>query len=172
MADIETKPRIGICRGFTLLELIVVMALITLMFFFTFPRIHRFIFDNRADDATRTIAGMVLRLKRNAVVSRVRHTLHIDMYEGRIWATSESMDEFQQDAAYERGVALPSDMRVLGVDLPLKKRDDSGRADIVFYPGGYSDKAVVYLEKDSGESLEMVIEPFLPDVAVRERRLF
>ena len=115
---------------------------------------------------------MVLRLKRNAVVSRVRHTLHIDMYEGRIWTTSESMDEFQQDAAYERGVALPSEMRVLGVDLPLKKRDDSGRADIVFYPGGYSDKAVVYLEKDSGESLEMVIEPFLPDVAVRERRLF
>ena len=172
MKNQDRNHRIGVGSGFTLIELIVVMALISLMFFFTFPRIHRFIFEDGADSATRTIARTVLQLKRNAVVSHARHTLHIDMYEGRIWATSELMDESQRDMAYAQSVALPSDLRIIGVDLPLKKRDDSGRADIVFYPGGYSDKAVVYLEKDYEESLALVIEPFLQNVRVRERQRF
>ncbi len=154
--------------GFTLIELVVVVSLIALMFFFTFPRIHRFMFSNDADNATRQFVGTIRQLKVNALRSETKHTLHLNIQGGRMWTTNEAMTEEQKEDACAESVEFPEGFEILEVELPLREEAVRDSAEIGFYPGGYSDKAIICLKIGQEERLSLVLEPFLPEVRIVE----
>lgn len=53
-------------KGFTLLELTVVMSIIALIGIFAYPRITTMIIEARLDPTTRDLAGAVIRIRANA----------------------------------------------------------------------------------------------------------
>jgi prepilin-type N-terminal cleavage/methylation domain-containing protein len=154
----------GSCSGFTLIELIVVIALMGLMVFFTLPRLGDNPFLDGSKQSSRWLIGKVQALKENAIRKQKQHALHFDLDSGLIWETNESMSmEEIEDAALNSSYSLPDDLRIIDVEYPQKGKIYSGQAEITFYKAGYTDKVLVHMQE--GETyMSFLIEPFLSNV--------
>jgi prepilin-type N-terminal cleavage/methylation domain-containing protein len=77
--------------GYTLLELIVVMALIGIVFFFAVPRFEGSFFVDDAKQSSRWLIGKLQALREEALRTRRQQVLHIDLDGNRIWETADAM---------------------------------------------------------------------------------
>ena len=163
----QTTP----CRqteGFTLIELIVVIALLGLMLFFSLPRLQGNPFLDDTQKSSRWLIGKIQLLKESAIRDQKLYTLHFDLDSGRVWETNESMSPEEIESAVLNSYALPDDLRITDIEYPTKGKIYSGQAAINFYKAGYTDKALVHMQ-DGDASLSFLIEPFLPNVQLFEK---
>ena len=154
----------GYCSGFTLIELIVVISLISLMLLFTLPRLQDNPFLDDSKKSSRWLIGKVQALKESAIREQRQYALHFDLDSGRIWDTNASMSpEDLESAALNSSYSLPDDLRILDIEYPQSGKIYSGQTEIIFYKAGYTDKALVHMQE--GDSyLSFLIEPFLSQV--------
>ena len=158
----------GPCDGFTLIELIVVMALMGLMLFFTLPRFGDNPFLDDSKQSSRWLIGKVQSLKESAIRDQRQYSLHFDLGSGRIWETNESMSpEDREDEALNNSYSLPDELRILDIEYPQKGKIYTGQAEIIFYKAGYTDKALVHMQ-EGNSYLSFLIEPFLSNVQLFE----
>ena len=155
-------------RGYTLIELIVVIALMGIMIGFSVPRLHNTLFLDDTRTASRWIIGKVQSLKEAATQKQKQYVLHIDLDTDQIWETEESMSEENREDAVLHAYALPRDIEVIDVEFPVGGKISSGRANITFYKAGYSDKALIHIQDDD-EQLSFLIEPFLTQVKLFDK---
>ena len=155
-------------RGYTLIELIVVIALLAIMIGFSAPRLHDTLYLDDTRKASRWIIGKVHALREAAIQKQKTYIMHIDMDTGRIWDTEESMSEESRDEATLNAQALPGDVEIIDVEFPIAGKVSTGRADITFYKSGYSDKALIHM-RDDDEQLSFLIEPFLAKVRLFDK---
>jgi len=148
-------------NGFTLIELIVVISLISLMFFFAIPRIQVDILSDNTRKVSRWIMLNVSALKEKAVHDQKRYVLHLSLDSNRLWVTNDTLSEEELEEAAATGYNLPEDIKLLDVEYPDKEKISAGRADIYFYKKGYSDKAMIHITNNDNEVLSFLIEPFL-----------
>lgn len=150
--------------GYTLIELVVVVAMISLLFFMTLPRFEGRLIQDDQRKVTRWIMLRVQSLKQEALRSRSVRVLHLDLDAGKIWVSHEGMDEEALDAARESGYEMPEDVTLAAVALPDGDRRVSGVVDLRFYPGGYSDRAIIQLRNDDHDATSLRIETFVTKV--------
>jgi prepilin-type N-terminal cleavage/methylation domain-containing protein len=149
--------------GFTLMELIVVMALLTIMLVFSIPRFHQTLFLDDSKTGSRWIVGKIQSLKEAAVRNQRNYTLHFDLDTDHYWETDDSMpDEDIEDAARST-VPLPDGLKIADIEFPLRGKVSTGRTDITFYKNGYSDKAMIHI-RDGDLYASYLIEPFLSEI--------
>jgi prepilin-type N-terminal cleavage/methylation domain-containing protein len=154
-------------RGYTLLELIVVMALIGIVFFFAVPRFEGTWLTDDAQKSSRWLIAKLRLLREESLRTHRLLTLHIDLDTSRIWETDEAMSLEERDAALRRSQPIPGGARIAGVSFPVMGRVASGRADIRFHRDGHSDWALIHLQ--SGETrYAFLLEPFLQEVKMFE----
>ena len=158
------KPNI---KGFTLIELIVVIVLISMMFSFALPKMDSFLFIDNRDKVSRWVILNVQNLKNLSVKNKIRYILHVDTQNNMFWISSEGMDEAAQAEAMKNGYKLPNNIRLVDVVYPSQRKDDE-RSDIYFYTRGYSDQAIIHMENSDNEKMSFVIEPFLPPVGIKD----
>jgi prepilin-type N-terminal cleavage/methylation domain-containing protein len=154
--------------GFTLIELIVVVALMGLMLFFSLPRLQNNPFLNDTKKSSRWLISKVQILRENAVRNQKRYTLHFDLDSGRVWETNETMSAEDIESTVMDSYALPDDLRIVDIEYPSKGKIYSGRAEIIFYKAGYTNKALVHMQDDD-TYLSFLIEPFLSKVQFFEK---
>ena len=155
------------CRGFTLIELIVVIALIGLMLFFSLPRLQNNPFLDDAKESSRWLIGKVQALKESAIRDQKQYSLFFDLDSGRIWETNESMSPEDLESAELNSKALPDNVRIIDIEYPGKGNVSSGRAEITFYKAGYTDKVFIHMQEDE-TYLSFLIEPFLSKIQIFE----
>ena len=148
---------------FTLIELIVVVALMGLMLFFSLPRLQNNPFLNDTKKSSRWLISKVQTLKENAVRDQKRYTLHFDLDSGKVWETNEAMSPEDIENTVMDSYALPDDLRIIDIEYPSIGKIYSGQAEITFHKAGYTNKALVHMQ-DGDTYLSFLIEPFLPDV--------
>jgi prepilin-type N-terminal cleavage/methylation domain-containing protein len=157
---VDTRKR---RNGFTLIELVVVIALIGIMLFFTIPNFgHLF-----SDDLRKTSQWILLQVPKyrgRAVSENQPYFLHADMDNHRLWFSSSLMTEEEQDLAMEQGLQLVDEIRILDIIYSEDEYANAGETFIGFYPKGYSDKAILHLENENGDRLSFLFEPFLNQV--------
>jgi len=156
-------------RGFTLIELIVVVALLSIVLVFTLPRFDHFLVSDPASKTSRWLIRTVKALKENAIREQKRYALHIDMDANTLWSSDASMTDEAVDQAASGGYRLPDGMRLLDVEYPTFGKVSTGRADLFFYPQGYSERALIHIENDDAEILTYSIEPFLAQIGIFEK---
>jgi len=162
----DNEPRTtnnGLSHGFTLLELIVVVALLGIMLAFTVPRFNETLFLDKTKTGSRWIIGKIQALKEAAVRNQKNYTLHIDLGSERFWETDASMSAEDLENAAMNAASLPDGLKIADIEYPLHGKISSGRADITFYKNGYSDKVLIHLQ-DGDEYVSYLIEPFLSEV--------
>lgn len=150
-------------NGFTLMELIVVMALLTIMLIFSVPRLHETLFLDESKTSSRWIIGKIQALKEAAVRNQKHYTLHIDLDTDHYWETDESMPAEDLESAAMQTKPLPDGLIIADIEFPVRGKISSGRTDITFYKNGYSDKALIHT-RDGETYVSYLIEPFLSEV--------
>ena len=151
-------------RGFTLIEMIVVTALISIMLMLAIPRLEGGLFPDGTDETARWIIANVRNLKEKAVIEEKTYLLNVSPDIQRLWITETGMADADADAAREAGYALPRGVTIDHVAFSQTQRFSSGTIPIAFYPKGYSDKAVIRMRTSDGDRLSFFIEPFLARV--------
>ena len=150
-------------NGFTLLELIVVISLLGIMLVMAVPRFHETLFLDESKTSSRWVIGKIQALKEAAVRNQKNYTLHIDLDSERFWETDESMSPEAIENAALNATALPSGLKIIDIEYPIRGKINSGQAEITFYKMGYSDEVFIHLQE--GESqVSYRIEPFLSEV--------
>ena len=158
------KPKFRQNNGFTLIELIVVISLISIMFFFAIPRIQIDVLSDNTRKVSRWIMLNVSALKEKAVHDQKRYALHLSLDSNRLWVSNDTLSEEELEEATATGYNLPEEIKLLDVEYPDKEKISAGRADIYFYKKGYSDKAMIHITNNDNEVLSFLIEPFLSRV--------
>jgi prepilin-type N-terminal cleavage/methylation domain-containing protein len=149
--------------GYTLLELIVVMALIGIVFFFAIPRFEGSFLLDDANRSSRWLLAKLQTLREDALRSRRLQILHVDLDAGRLWVTAEGMTPEQLDVALRRAQAPGGGGRLFAVEFAGQPRMTAGRADIRFYGDGHTDRVLIHLR--TGDAVaSFLLEPFLSQV--------
>lgn len=149
--------------GFTLIELIVVVSLISLMLFFALPRLNSDLLDDDINTTSRWIILKVRTLKDRAHLEQKSYVLHLDMNTNRLWVSNASMTEEELEKAAGSAYQLPEGIQLLDVEYPSGKIA-TGEAEIWVFENGYSEKALIHLSDSANDIRTFLIEPYLPSV--------
>lgn len=159
---LSARPHFGEA-GFTLIEIVVVMALIGIMLFIVVPNFQHLL-TNDTRKVSQWILLQVPKQKSLAVTENQIYALHVDMDNNRLWFSNSFMSDDDQLAAMEQGLKLGNKIRIVDVLYSNEEGFNGGEAIICFYPKGYSDRAILHLEEKDGDRLSFLFEPFLNQV--------
>jgi prepilin-type N-terminal cleavage/methylation domain-containing protein len=152
--------------GFTLLELLVVLSLISLLFFLAIPQFQGGI---PADSSRRSLLQLkqtIESLKTRAVEKQTDHALHLNLDTRQIWITDEAMDEEERLLAKQEGFSWTDALLLEDVEFPDQDKTAGGEVALYFYKKGYSDRARIHLRPKDGSQAALLVEPFLSSVQI------
>jgi Tfp pilus assembly protein FimT len=155
-------------RGFTLIELMVILLVMTIVFSVTIPRLESNLFQDPQKRTTRWLINTVRALRSTAMVKQNSQILVVDLDEKRFYIVDAQMDEEAKAEAAKRGFQLPGSLHIIDVQYPGKERVGIGSAEINFYPGGFSEQAAINMQNDDDERFCYKVEPLLPQIKVIE----
>lgn len=153
--------------GFTLIELIVVMAVISSLLFFSLPVFRDLTLFSSGTNQAGDMVRLIDDLKKRAVAQDADLVMHMDTISNTVWVTSENMDAAQKEEAKESSAQLSRDIMVSGVEYPEMPLSDFQEIQIRFSRQGYSDAAHIHIIENQ-QYLTLTIAPFLPRVQVKE----
>lgn len=152
-------------HGFTLIELVVVISLVSILLFFSIPRLDISLFKDRNRELSAWIILTVRSLKEVSFREQQTYAMALDFDNNRMWvASADAVDE----APAENKQSLPKGFRLLGLAYPEQDKIITGVAKIHFYPMGYSDAALIHVEDNNNNRITYQIEPFLAHVKIHE----
>ena len=148
-------------KGFTFIELIVVISLISLMLFLAIPRFHGNFLSDSTKDVSRWILLKIPYIKESASREQRRYVLHVSIDSNKMWITHAAMLQEALQSAERNAYKIPEDIKLLDVEYSDQEKISVGQADIYFNEKGYSEKAIIHLGNDDNEKFSFLIEPFL-----------
>ena len=162
-------------RGFTLIELVVVMAVMGVVLFFTLPRFDAFKPFGPSITPTGKLLLLVERLKSQVRGARQGVLLHLDPATGRVWVTALTSipgeaDLSEKESVSESNILFSDNSTIENVTISggTVRRETGGDDTVVeFDRDGYSDLAFIHIREDDRE-LTVVISPFLPRAQLLE----
>lgn len=134
------------------------------MLFFSIPRFQNFVLTDNKKKVSRWLINKVRSLKNDTLRNQKLYILNVDIDANRFWVTTEPAPETASTNSEQKVYQLPEDISVLDVEYPGKGKITSGQTEIRFYKNGYSDKAMIHIENDSGNPSSFLIETFLSNV--------
>lgn len=154
--------------GFTFVELIVVLCVISLLMLFSMPLFKKIVIMSDDSTDSGSLAFLIQSLKQNSISRNTDYTLHIDTNSGQVWVTDETMDEDSLEEAEASASSYEGSAVIQNIELAAGNNSDSGIYEIRFRKEGSSDSALIHLrEQDSDITLR--IETFLTEIERYDR---
>jgi general secretion pathway protein H len=155
-------------RGYTLIELSVVVLLIGMMLLIAAPRVRDTLLNDDLKASTRRLISSARELRNDAIREQTDYILHIDLGNPSFWiypadATAEKRAEIRA-----RAFRFPEGVRITDVRQADEGGRTQGEAVIRFFRRGYVEPTVVHLAKDE-RTFTLVFNPFLPAMTVYEK---
>ncbi len=157
--------------GFTLIELIVVLAVMGSILFITLPKIELLDFNNESHKEINILLNQVKELKKRALSDRTDYILNIDVVKSVVWITSENMTPERSDVGQFDFVNNMSSFYIIGVEIyGLSNHSREDEYQIRFSKRGYCDMSLIHLkESNTGEEFTLIIEPFLSGAEIKRK---
>ena len=155
-------------KGFTLIELSVVVFLIGLMLLIAVPKVRDTMLSDGLKTTVNHLAGTARELRSDAVRNQVDYILHLDLDNNLIWTHSADMTPEGKEEMKKRAFNVPEEVKIMDVYLFGKEKVTDGEALIMFSRKDYMHPAVVHLaQKD--QRFTLVFEPFLSSVRTYDK---
>lgn len=155
MSPTGSKPR-GDPRGFTLFELLVVMAILGLFSSLLFSRVGGLAVEGGLREAGRMIANEIRGTRNLAATTRGEQRLGFDLDRNLIAVPSAGLEGRLEADDGER--LLPDGVRL--EDVVIRGTGfRSGRAEIRFHPDGSTEGALIHLRDDEGRVRTLELMP-------------
>jgi len=159
-------------RGYTLLEICVVLLIIGIALMVVAPRLIPVLTGTRLDTSARQLATFCRYLNAQAVLAKVHHRLNIDIDMDEYWvtallATTEEDGFFQQSQEMEEVEVtndlltrkkLPEGVHFEDVDLSFTGGTNRGTVEMDFTPIGPTERMLVHLVSDDGSQLTVFFD--------------
>jgi prepilin-type N-terminal cleavage/methylation domain-containing protein len=162
----DTNPKI---RGYTLIELTVVVLLIGLTLLVTVPRFRYSLVTDDLKATVRRLVGTIRTVKNDAVREHQAYRLHFDLETNRLWVEPSQATDEELEAARTNAVQLPEGVRIMDVWSRGKGKTAAGQTTIRFTEKGYIEPSAIHLEARDGREFTLVLSPFLGKVEVLEK---
>jgi len=156
-------------RGYTLIELAVVIMLIGLMLGVSIPRFRSFLLTDSLKSSTLRIIGLVKELRSDAVRENRIYDLHFDMGSNLIWVGFEGMTQEESELAHKRAFQLSQDVKIIDVWRMGKGKKVDGDATIRITYKGYLEQSIIHLGADDGREFSLILQPFLGSIKSYDR---
>jgi len=154
-------------RGFTLLELIIVLVLMGLLMTVSVPALRNTFLGDPLRSAGRTLIGYIGGVREKAVSERQAYVLYIDLDRNRLWHLPEKDAGSGEAEVPEKGILeMAEDVEIRDIWSKAGGTVSRGVAEIWVSRQGYLDRTVIHLEDGDGEALSLRMLPFLPDIEV------
>lgn len=150
--------------GFTLVELVVVIAIISTLLFFSMPMFKATgIFQNK-DREIGELIQLIQSLKHRSIQENMDFALHFSLDSNRVWITDSTMDETSLQNARDEKIELFHDLKITRIEFPPGANGMGREAPVIgFSRKGYSDMVILHLD-DGDDLVSLKIEPFLMEV--------
>jgi len=146
-------------RGFTLIELTIVIVLLALISGLLFPLVANWGQDDLLASARR-LSGTVRYLYNEAALSRNEHRLIFDLdagdYRTRVLEPDGRLQEVEGQG---RDGHLSGDTRFQDVVVIPRGKFTAGEVTTLFHPTGWLDETIVHLADDDGRQLTLHFNP-------------
>jgi len=146
-------------KGFTLLELVIILAIAGITLGYIGPRLYTGISTSPMDKAARDILTMLQFARSTAVTQHRAYYVRFDIDNASIGfyprpESSGLIPELVKQKALPRGVVFKN------IKSPYQSSRYQGHMDILITPEGVVEQGVIYLEGGFRKTYTMVIKPF------------
>lgn len=158
------------------MELMVVMVLMATMTGLVVPNIRNFLFDDPLKSSARNLTGIIHKTALMARAGQRPLLLSFDS-DSKIVAVKRAdnllLDEKLDDKVRRPSlkIKLADSVEVVDIDAVHGRNIDEGKRVILFSSHGFVDKTIINLRDKDGESLTLVLSPFLTVVRIFEGTL-
>ncbi|MEE8300331.1 MAG: prepilin-type N-terminal cleavage/methylation domain-containing protein [Desulfatiglandales bacterium] len=156
-------------KGFTLIELAIVVVLIGLFLALSIPRFRHTLVTDDLKTTIRRIIGLMKGLRDEAIREQKVYIVHLDLESNRIWVETDGMGEEEMAMARERAFKFPQGIRILDVWHRGRGKKVDGVAVIRFTKKGYVEQTVIHLGAEDGREFSLALSPFLGKIKVYNR---
>ena len=146
-------------KGFTLLELLIVIVIIGITLGYVGPRIQNTLFASSMDEGARDISTMIRYARSLAIKGHNRYCIRFDISDSRIgiYPKVESSGETPEMI---KEVILPKGITLTGIKSVYQSKKEQGEMDLTVTPEGIIEQGVIYLGDSYGNIYTLVIKPF------------
>jgi len=140
--------------GFTLLELILVMVIISTVLAMAAPSLRGFFSSRKNHDAAANILSLIRFARSQAIAEGHTYRLNFDESRGVYWLTSNQEGAFSSlHNEFGREFLLPDDTAIR-----LEKEDEQRGTEkyIAFFPQGMAETGAITLTDRSGDVIEIL----------------
>jgi prepilin-type N-terminal cleavage/methylation domain-containing protein len=155
-------------RGYTLIEVTVVVVLIGVVLFLAVPRVQDTVTNDRMRSAVRNLSGMARELKASAAREQVDHYLHLDLDKRLVWNTRDDMTAENRTLRRAQARSLPSGVTISDVAFAEEGKKSQGEAIIRFFSQGYVQPVAIHLT-DGERVMTLIFQPFLSTFDVQDK---
>ncbi len=162
-------PVLHSSRGFTILEIILVLFLLVGLLGIILPRIS---LEENLGSVGRQMVGTVRSLQSLAMLTQKTVHLYVDIDRGMYWPMilEGNEEKLPTDPTWATPLKLPDTIRFSDI-LVDQGRKESGRIDLFFYPTGRIDPATMHLMNTSSNILAIAIEPVTGAIRMSDERI-
>jgi prepilin-type N-terminal cleavage/methylation domain-containing protein len=154
--------------GFTLIELIVVMFIISLLFVFALPDLSHRIMRDDTELAINRIIQNIQKLKQESAAQNKDLYMCFQM-ANNIVSMGEISDEDQiSDPESGSSFTLTDNISIENIIFSDNRTNTETKPCIGFYKKGYSDWAVIHLSTENGKPFSLVVHAFLHKIQTHE----
>ena len=163
---LPSRDRKGaVLRGITLLEMVVVMAIIGLIAGLTFPAVATGLESVRLSSATQTVASFL-----NGAVNRSERRQEV--IQMTVSVKENSIVLHSTDARFERKLELPEGITILAVVPPQEGSDAKDAREFLLMPGGTSPRVGIEIGNRKGSRRIVRLDPMtgVPRIEVPDEK--
>jgi general secretion pathway protein H len=133
-------------KGFTLMELIVVLAILAALAALVTPSFSRTVASARLRSAASDVRTTLARGRALAVASAQERSAVFDLSRGEFGVDNEAVRR------------LPETIR-LGAVLPGEERQERGSVRVRFFPDGSGEEVEIFVTAEDGGTLRVTVDP-------------
>jgi len=147
-------------QGFTLVELLLVIALIGMVLVLAVPSMRDTLTGDNLKKTSRQFIGLERKLRGEAIRDQIDYILCLDLPNSAYWVLSSDMTPEKQAEIKKTPQHLPSDVVILDVVGENNKKQSVDEARIKFGKNNICSPAVIHLGYEENV-MTIVINPFL-----------
>ena len=156
-------------KGYTFIELVVVLVLIGLVFTITMPRFRDAVLTDTFKSTARKMVGKIRGLRNEAIRDHEEWYLIFDLESNLYWTESKNMTPEKLASARKAVTHFPEGVRVTDVWFKGKGKQMDGEVRLQFNKNGYVKQSVIHLASEDGRQFTLVISPILRRVQVLDK---
>jgi len=148
-------------KGFTFLELMLVILLLGFMFLFTWPNFQGLTSVGNTGQAVLELTGALRFARSQAATTKCRYRVNLEIRENAFWITKEKdKKEFLVvSSPYGQRTHLPPGLNFLDIQQPHRGKMREGTGYVEFSPTGWAEDCTIHLWRGEEHIFTIFVHP-------------